>query len=192
MDQHAGHAERVGDQAGVLTAGAAEAIERIAGHVVAALHRIFLIAFAMFSTAILMKPSAICSRSCAPRRSLRASLAKSARTASASSGSFCSGPEDLREEIGHELADHHIGVGHRQRTAAAVAFRPGIGAGRVGADPEARAVEMQDRAAAGGHRVDQHHRRAHAHAGDLGLEGALDIRRQNATRRSRCRPCRSR
>ena len=32
---------------------------------------------------------------------------------------------------------------------------------------------MQDRAAAGRDRVDQHHRRAHAHARDLGLEGAL-------------------
>src|SRR5580692_2000646 len=42
MNEHAGHAERVGDQAGVLAAGAAEAIERIAGHVVAALDRDFL------------------------------------------------------------------------------------------------------------------------------------------------------
>ena len=32
---------------------------------------------------------------------------------------------------------------------------------------------MQDRPAAGGHGVDIQHRRAHAHAGDLGLEGAL-------------------
>ena len=39
MDQHLGHAERVGDEAGVLAAGAAEAVQRIAGHVVAALHR---------------------------------------------------------------------------------------------------------------------------------------------------------
>jgi hypothetical protein len=34
---------------------------------------------------------------------------------------------------------------------------------------------MQDRAAAGGHRVDAHHRRADADAGDLGVEGALVI-----------------
>ena len=39
MDEHAGHAERVGDKAGVLAAGAAEAVERIARHVIAALHR---------------------------------------------------------------------------------------------------------------------------------------------------------
>jgi hypothetical protein len=30
MDQHRRHAERVGDQAGMLAAGAAEAVERIA------------------------------------------------------------------------------------------------------------------------------------------------------------------
>ena len=39
MDEHLRHAERVGDQAGVLAAGAAEAVERVARHVVAALHR---------------------------------------------------------------------------------------------------------------------------------------------------------
>ena len=42
MDQHLGHAERIGDQAGVLAAGAAEAIERVARHVVAALQGDFL------------------------------------------------------------------------------------------------------------------------------------------------------
>ena len=42
MDQHLGHAERIGDQAGVLAAGAAEAIERIARHVVTALQGDFL------------------------------------------------------------------------------------------------------------------------------------------------------
>ncbi len=38
MDQHRLHAERIGDQAGMLPAGAAEAVERIARHVIAALH----------------------------------------------------------------------------------------------------------------------------------------------------------
>ena len=36
MDQHALHAEGVGDEAGVLAARAAEAIERIAGDIVSA------------------------------------------------------------------------------------------------------------------------------------------------------------
>ena len=39
MDQHGGHAERVGNEAGMLAAGAAEAVERIARHVIAALDR---------------------------------------------------------------------------------------------------------------------------------------------------------
>ena len=42
MDQHLGHAQRVGDQASVLAAGAAEAVERVARHVVAALQGDFL------------------------------------------------------------------------------------------------------------------------------------------------------
>ena len=39
MDEDARHAERVGDEAGVLAAGAAEAAQRVLGDVVAALHR---------------------------------------------------------------------------------------------------------------------------------------------------------
>ena len=37
MDQHRGHAERVGDQTGVLAASPAEAVERVASNVIAAL-----------------------------------------------------------------------------------------------------------------------------------------------------------
>src|SRR5579883_3278928 len=39
MDEHGRHAERVGDAAGMLAAGAAEAAQRVAGDVVAALNR---------------------------------------------------------------------------------------------------------------------------------------------------------
>ena len=72
-----------------------------------------------------------------------------------------------------DLAEHDVGIGHGQRPAAPVAGRPGIGPGAVRPDAVFRAVEMQDRAAAGRHRVDLHHRRAHAHAGDQGLERPL-------------------
>ena len=37
MDQHLGHGERVGDEASVLAAGATEALQRIARHIMAAL-----------------------------------------------------------------------------------------------------------------------------------------------------------
>ena len=73
-----------------------------------------------------------------------------------------------------DLADADIGVGHGQRAAAAIARGTRIGAGGIRPDAEPRAVEMQDRAAARRHRVDRHHRRAHAHAGHRGLEGALE------------------
>ena len=39
MDHHLADAERVGDQAGMLAAGAAETLQRVAGHVVAARDR---------------------------------------------------------------------------------------------------------------------------------------------------------
>ena len=103
-----------------------------------------------------------------------ASAANFAVTTSASSGASPFGPEDRREVPRLDLAHADIGVGHRQRPAAAIARRARIGAGGVRADAEPCAVEMQDRAAARRHRVDRHHRRAHAHAGDRGLEGALE------------------
>ncbi len=73
-----------------------------------------------------------------------------------------------------DLADADIRVGHRQRPAAAVAGRAGVGPRAVRPDAQPRPVEMQDRAATRRHRVDRHHRRAHAHAGHLGLERALE------------------
>src|SRR3546814_16883527 len=48
-------------------------------------------------------------------------------------------------------------------------------AGAVRTDAVARAVEMQDRAAAGRDRVDVQHRRADAHARDLALERPLIV-----------------
>ena len=171
VDQHLGHAERVGDQAGVLAAGAAEAVQRIAGDVVAALHRDFLDRVGHVLDRDLDEAVGDLFR----------------RFAADLFGQFGEGllhgvgverlvlvrAENLREEIGDELADQHIGVGDGERAAAAVAFRAGIGAGGIRADAEARPIEVQHRAAAGRDRVNEHHRRAHAHARDLGLEGAL-------------------
>jgi len=83
---------------------------------------------------------------------------------------------DPRWEIARlNLADAHVGVGHGQRTATAVTGRAGVGPGTLRADPKTRPVERQDGAAPRGHRVDAHHRRAHAHAGHLRLELALEL-----------------
>ena len=83
-------------------------------------------------------------------------------------------PEHLGKETRLQLADHQIGIGDGQRAALAIAGRARIGAGRFRPDPEAGAIEGQDRAAARGHGVDRHHRRPHAHARDLALEAALE------------------
>src|SRR5580704_15044553 len=151
MNEHAGHAERIGDQAGMLAAGAAETIERIAGHVVAALHGNLLDRvrhvldrdldeavgnlFAAATVADLLRHRR-------ERRAYRIGIERL----------VLRGAENFGKEIGNELADHHIGVGHGERTAAAIAFWAGIGASRIRADAKPRAVEMQDRAAAGSYR----------------------------------------
>ena len=177
MDQHLGHAERVGDQAGMLAAGAAEAVERIAGHVMAALDRNLLDRIGHVLDRDLDEAVGDLFGAARPAWALLVHLASQRGEAGAHGVGVerlvLLRPENLRKEIRHQLADHDIGVGHRERPAAAVAGRPRIGAGAVRPDPEPRAVEMQHRSAAGRDRVDQHHRRAHAHARDLGLEGAL-------------------
>ena len=138
-------------------------------------------ALAICCTAMSMKPSAQASGvSSAPSAGLRAprSGASSwnfATTTSSLSGSSAVRAEHLGEIARLDLAHHHVGIGHRQRAAAAVTGRAGIGAGAARPDAKARAVEFQDRAAAGRHGVDAHHRRAHAHAGHLGLELALEL-----------------
>jgi hypothetical protein len=172
MDQHARHAERIGDEAGMLPAGTAEAVECVARHVVAALHgnlldgvrhvldRDFHEAVGDFlgRLADLLREIV----ECVPHGGIV-------------EGFVLLRPKDFREELRHQLAEHDVRVGDGERPAAAVAFRTRIGAGGVGAHAEARAVEMQNRAAAGRDGMDQHHRRAHAHARDFRLEGAFVI-----------------
>ncbi len=148
----------------------------------------------MFSTAILRKPSATSSGVRARRRSRRPALRTClARSAASSGWSLAVGRRSSERSPAISLPDHHIGVGDGERARRGDSTAgPGLAPAESGPTRKRRAVEMQDRAAAGRDRVDAHHRRAHAHAGDLGLEGALVSRRRNARRRSRCRPCRSR
>ena len=173
MDEHLAHAERVGHQAGVLAAGAAEAVQGVAGDVVAALHRDLLDRIGHVL-----------------HRDGEEALSHFLRGASvADLGGHGSegdpdclgverlvlvGAEDLREKLGPQLAEHHVGVGDRQPAASAVADGPRIGAGALRADAEARAVVEKERAAAGRDRVDAHHRRADAHARHLRLEGPFE------------------
>ena len=84
-------------------------------------------------------------------------------------------PEHFGKEFGDEPAGHQIGVGDGERAAAPISCGAGIGAGGIGADAKPRAVEMQDRAAAGRDGMDLHHRRAHPDARDFRLESALEF-----------------
>ena len=54
---------------------------------------------------------------------------------------IATGAKHFREQIGDQLARHQIGVGDRERTAAAISGRSGIGAGGSGTDAKARAIE---------------------------------------------------
>ena len=177
MHQDPPEAERIGDQAGVLAGGAAKAAQHVATDVVAALDR---------DPLDRVRHVVDRDREAAVRDLLgRARHAGGAADLGGQGGEFLVHdrdvgrlvgirPEHLGKETRLQLADHQVGVGDGQRAALAIAGRAGIGARRFGPDAKAGAIEGQDRAAAGCHRVDRHHRRAHAHACDLALEAALE------------------
>ena len=127
MDEHARHAQRVGDEARVLAAGAAEAAQRVLGDVVAALHRDVL-----DRVGHVLDRDLAGSRRRLPRACARTPVAAS--TSSASAANFAAHhvgverlvavrSEHVREKTGSMLADHHVAVGDRERTAAPVRRR---------------------------------------------------------------------
>ncbi len=177
MDEHGLHAEGIGHQAGVLTAGAAEALQREACGVVALLHRDLLDRIRHVGDSDLQEALGHLAGG--------ARLAGGPRDGIGECREFFPhdfgiercigvGPEDRREMLRLDLADADIRIGYRQRPAAAIAGRSRIGAGGVRSDAEPRAIEVQDGPTTRRHRVDRHHRRAHPHTGDRGLEGALE------------------
>ena len=177
MDEDAADAQQVRHLAGVLRAGAAEAAQGIVRHVDAALDRDLLdrvghvvVGDGEAAMRQLLGRAVDAGRPC--------DLVRQGGERGADhlgvQRLVGRGAEHVGEEVGQELADHQVGVGDGQGAAAAVAGGAGIGAGTLRADAEALAVEADDRAAAGGHGVDLHHRRPDAHAGDLGVEGALE------------------
>ena len=173
VDQHRFHAERVGDQASVLSAGAAETVEQIFGDVVAALHGNLLDGVGhVFDGHGDEAFGDLLRRLVAD---LQRKIGKSAAHGLGIERLILVRAEDRREEIRLQLAEHEIGVGDGERAAAAVAGGPRIGAGRVRPGAETPGIEMQHRAAARRDGMDAHHRRADAHAGDFGVEGALVV-----------------
>ncbi len=178
MQQHRFHAERVGDQAGMLAAGRAEALQCVLGDVIALLHRDLLDRVghvldrdADEAVGDLLRAARLAGVGRDPGRHLREGRVHRRVVERL----VAAGSEDLREERRLQLADHHVGVGDCERPAAAVAFRAGVGAGAFRSGAEPAAVVDQDRAAAGGDGVDPHHRHPHAHARHLGLERALVV-----------------
>jgi hypothetical protein len=180
MDEDARHAERVGDAAGVLAPGAAEALQRVAGDVIAARdrdladgagHRADGDVDEAFGELLGRARGAGGGLDLGRHR--REALAHDRRVERLVAGRT----EDARKLVGLDLAEQDVGVGDGERPAAPVRGRPGVGAGALGSDPEPGAVERQDRAAACGDGVDRHHRRPHPHACHLRLEGPLELAR---------------
>ena len=174
MQEDGGHAQRIGHPAGMLPARPAEAAERILRHVMAALDGDLLDGIGHVLHRDREEPLGDLLG-----RAALAELAGQRREFFAHrrgiDGLVGLGPEDMGEEIRLDAPQHDIAIGDGERPAAAIAGRPRIGAGGIRPDAKARPVVMQDRAAARRHRMDPHHGRAHAHARDLGLEGALEI-----------------
>ena len=145
----------------------------------------------MFSTAILMKPSATCS-ALRPSPISLASVANAVAHRIGIERQVLRGSENLGKEIGDELADHDIGVGHRQRAAAAVAFRARDWRRR---NPGRRETARRRNAGSSRRRPRRYGSASSARACARRRPRSrrrARIRRHNATRRSRCRPCRSR
>ena len=176
MDRHRFDGQGVGHPAGELAAGAAEAHQAVARHVVAALHRDFLdrAGHALHRNAqeavghLLQRrprPGGLGDGAGHRAQPVARGVAVDAVAAR--------GAEHGGEQVRLQLADRHVAVGDGQRPATAVGRRAGVGAGRGGADALALAIEPAHRAAAGGHRVHGHHRRLDRHTRHGGLPDAL-------------------
>ena len=178
VSHHGRHRERIGDCTGMLAACAAKHRQGITGHVIAALHRDLLDGIGHVRVGDIDKALGNLFRAqlaagglsdglCKLRKALAYHFAIERRIALRA--------EDLRKEIGLNLAEHDIGIGHGERSAPAIAGRARTGAGRIRPHPESGAIEVQDRAAAGGHRMNAHHRRTQPHTGHLGVEDPLEF-----------------
>ncbi len=170
VDHHPFHAERVGDEAGMLAAGAAEAGQGVAGDVVAARDRDSLDRARHIVDGDPNEPRRGLDRR-HPR--LGADRLAQRQRRRAVDRPVAAGSEDPGKMLRPDLAEDDVAVGDRERAAAAVAGRAGHRSGAVRADPEPSPVIMADRAAARSDGVDLEHRRAHPDSGDDCLVGPL-------------------
>ncbi len=176
MDQDALHPQRIRHQAGMLAAGAAEALQGEANRVVTLLQRhpahgarhvgdrdgdeVFR---QFFGRDIATGRGGHVTRQCCELLHHHGAVQRL----------FAVRSEDGGEILRLQLAQQQVGIGDGQRPAAAIAGRARRGAGAVGPHAQPPGFEMQDGAAAGRQGVDGHHGTAQLHAGDLSVEAAL-------------------
>ena len=126
MDQHCGHAERIGDRTGMLASRAAETVERVMGHVMAALHRDLLDGVGHVLDGDLQE---------AVSGLFRRGASLVGKSGELFADDFrveplvLAGAEDCREIFRAQFAGHHIGVGDGERASAPIAGWTGMGAG---------------------------------------------------------------
>ena len=172
MHQHACHAQRIGHLAGMLAASAAKALQGVARDVIATGHGDFFNGVGHLLHRDVDKAFSHHLGAAAGLRGQHFKLLFNSRLAQRLIGV---GAEHLGKVKRLHLANHQVGIGHGQRAAAPVAGGPGVGACALRADAKALAVKLQERAAAGRHGVNAHHRRTHAHTGHLGFKLALEL-----------------
>ena len=177
MDQHVGHPQRVGDQAGVLPARAAEAHQRVGRRIVAARdrHRLDRVRHARHRDRDqpLRRGERVGAGARRGRHLVQERVEPGLRGV-AVERPVPAGAEHRGEVPGHDPPEQQVAVGHRQWSAAAVAGRARIGARGLGPDDEAAPVEAADRSASCRHRVDPEHRRRYADAADHRLLPPLE------------------
>ena len=176
MQEDPPHPQCIGDQAGMLARSAAEAVQCVVRYVVSALHGDFLdrIGHVLDCNA----EKALCNGfrrvlGILRRGYLRRQRFKQVVNDVGIQRLFAFRAEDSGKVPRLDPAQHDIAVGDSQGPAPSVTRRAGVCASRVRADPKTRAIECEDRSAAGGDGVYVHHGRTHPHAGDQGLKAAL-------------------
>jgi len=175
VDQHRLDPERIGDEARVLSARAAETVEREPAHVVPpgdrdradrlrhARHR--------------DRDEALCGLLATHRLTGSFDFAEhfihSALRNPPIERFIDVRTEHLGEEFGLQLAEDEVAVGHRQRPALAIARRSRLSPRALGPGEKTGTVEPADRPPASRHGMDAQHGRADPNPGDAVLAVAL-------------------
>ena len=175
MDQHRLHPQRISHQTGMLARRPAKGVERVFRHIIAALNadlldRIGHVLDGDGQKALghLLGGFALGLGDLGKARAHHIGIERR----------ILVGTKDAGEKRRPQLAQHDIGVRHRQRPAAPIAGGAGVCPGTIRPHAEPPRFGMQDRATARRHGIDPHHRRADAHARHLGVKGALIFARE--------------